>query len=69
MIEKYGVVIDPQEGEKTAADHGVCPACGSKLQEDSNVPKCPKCGTSPFERAPSRSKDGNEKEDSPEKGG
>lgn len=52
-MEKLGVDVD-EELSKQASDDpkGVCPKCGSKLlpAEGVNVPKCPKCGTEPFEK-------------------
>lgn len=48
-MDKYGVETkksDPQT--KEAAEKGVCPICGEKLEE-ANVPKCPRHGVDPFE--------------------
>lgn len=50
-MEKYGVQLDP-EGVKTSEDLMVtqkCGSCGSTLEPTANVPKCPRCGTKPFE--------------------
>jgi predicted RNA-binding Zn-ribbon protein involved in translation (DUF1610 family) len=52
-MEKYGVQLDP-EGVKVSEDLTVtpkCGACGSPLEPTANVPKCPRCGTKPFESA------------------
>lgn len=49
-MEKYGVGIEEQDDGKVAATHDRCPRCGSNLDKDSAVPKCPKCGTEPFEK-------------------
>jgi len=53
-MDKYAVVVDDDAKEKKASEGGsTCPRCGSLLEfPEANVPKCPKCGTSPFERAP-----------------
>jgi NADH pyrophosphatase NudC (nudix superfamily) len=52
-MDKYAVEEDGS-GVKTAdAQEGYCPNCGTKLEpaETTNVLKCPKCGTKPFEDA------------------
>jgi rubrerythrin len=47
--EKLGVVVTkPEEGVKTGAAD-VCPRCGKPVDRSGNVPKCPQCGTEPFE--------------------
>jgi rubrerythrin len=46
-MEKYGVQVD--ETLTKHAREGECPTCGSKLDADTNPPKCPKCGHEPFE--------------------
>jgi predicted RNA-binding Zn-ribbon protein involved in translation (DUF1610 family) len=50
-MEKYAVEIKEEDTkEKTANKRNLsCSFCGSKLEIESNVPKCPKCGTSPWE--------------------
>lgn len=50
-MEKYGVKVDETK-QKTASTQKTCPACGSQLVPEgtTNVPKCPKCGTRPFEK-------------------
>lgn len=55
-MEKYGVQLD-SESIKTSEDLSVtpkCAACGSQLETTANVPKCPRCGTKPFESPGSR---------------
>lgn len=50
-MEKYGVQLD-SDGIKTSEDLTVtprCKDCDSKLETIANVPKCPRCGTRPFE--------------------
>lgn len=50
-MDKYAVAEDGS-GVKTAeAQEGHCPNCGAKLEPaaTTNVLKCPKCGTAPFE--------------------
>lgn len=54
-MDKYGV--DTTDTTKvsedlTASPH--CGACGSRLESSSNVPKCPRCGTKPFESPTTR---------------
>lgn len=54
-MEKYGV--DVTDTAKVSEDLTVtprCGACGSRLESSSNVPKCPRCGTQPFESPPMR---------------
>lgn len=49
-MDKYGV--DTTDTTKVSEDLTVTPCCrdcGSKLETSSNVPKCPRCGTKPFE--------------------
>jgi DNA-directed RNA polymerase subunit RPC12/RpoP len=52
-FEKFGVVEDGDGTKTAAAEKGLCPDCGSKLlpKDESNVLRCPKCGTKPFEKA------------------
>jgi rubrerythrin len=48
-MEKYAVET-PVAEEKIASDSaGVCHQCGASLVKDTNVLKCPNCGTKPFE--------------------
>lgn len=47
--EKLGVVEDNEDAVKTATSERRCPDCGEKLDANANVPKCPRCGTKPFE--------------------
>jgi len=51
-MEKYAVEIE-QEQIKTSEEkvkvQQRCAACGAPLETTSNVPKCPRCGTEPFE--------------------
>jgi len=53
-MEKLGVDIEPADS-KEAAERKIrpdkCPKCGITLLpwEDSNVPRCPNCGTEAFE--------------------
>lgn len=49
-MEKYGV--DTTDTVKVSEDLTVtpkCGACGAPLESTANVPKCPRCGTKPFE--------------------
>jgi len=50
-MDKYAVATDE---EKTKTAHllhkDLCPNCEQPLEEESAIPKCPKCGTEPFER-------------------
>jgi hypothetical protein len=51
MTEKYGVDVGA-DGTKTSEELEVrvkCARCGAPLEETANVPKCPSCGTLPFE--------------------
>ncbi len=51
-MEKLNVEVDQDEAKKASAEAaGKCPRCGAKLlpAEDANVPRCPSCGTEPFE--------------------
>lgn len=48
IMEKYGVEEITPEG-KTAEEEGSCPDCNAKLEEGTNVKKCPKCGVAPFQ--------------------
>jgi hypothetical protein len=50
-MNKYSVVLD-QNKIAAAKLTGNCPDCGQKL-ESLSPPKCPKCGTKPFEDRPS----------------
>lgn len=73
QMEKYGVEQDQSTG-KTAAKAGTCPQCGQQLDADSAVPKCPKCGTKPFEKREestdaNKGQEDNTKEASQEGGG
>ena len=51
-MEKYGVVTDRPDGEKTAAVKLTCPKCGRCVEDilSGGVMKCPECGTEPFEK-------------------
>lgn len=55
-MEKYGVDVDAEipatEKRAEPAPRVACPKCTAPLEarEGVNVPKCPKCGTEPFER-------------------
>ena len=50
-MEKYAVEVD-KEQTKTATKGGIwyCTSCGTRVDPNSNVPKCPSCGTEPFEK-------------------
>ena len=48
VMEKYGVDLG-NEAELVAKVTGECPSCKSAL-ESTSPPKCPNCGTKPFER-------------------
>lgn len=53
-MEKYGVDLDPEQ-PKTAEELRVrprCASCGVALEVNANVPKCPRCGTEPYEPKP-----------------
>ncbi len=44
-MEKYAVQTETKENTKIAYDKNICINCSSMLDRNSNVPKCPKCGT------------------------
>jgi len=47
-MEKYAVQIN--DGlTKLSSKEKLCPICSSILLTTTNIPKCPKCGTEPFE--------------------
>lgn len=46
-MNKYGVVLDRNK-VMTAKLTGLCPDCNTDL-ESKDPPKCPRCGTKPFE--------------------
>lgn len=50
-MEKLGVAVEPEANEKRANSGGlyICPNCGRRVDPNTNVPKCPFCGTEPFE--------------------
>jgi len=51
-MEKLGVDVDPSlEKEASGGTKRVCPKCQTTLlpENESNVPRCPRCGTEPFE--------------------
>lgn len=53
-MEKYGVEVE-KEQVKVSEDLTVkprCAVCGAPLETSANVPKCPQCGTHPWETAP-----------------
>lgn len=73
QMEKYGVEQE-QSTDKTAAKVGTCPSCGQQLEASSAVPKCPKCGTKPFEQKKepaddSKGQEGSAKEEASQEGG
>jgi len=48
-VDKYGYEKQDDDPKvKTAAQKGVCPACGSVTE--GQPPVCPKCGSEPFEK-------------------
>lgn len=52
-MEKLGVEVDGDQ-VKAASEgegNGICPICEQTLLplEEGNVPRCPQCGTKPFE--------------------
>jgi hypothetical protein len=51
-MDKLGV---DEDGDKVKTANAVqpntCPDCGAPLDPESNVAKCPNCGTKPFENA------------------
>lgn len=51
-MDKYGVDTTKVSEDLTVTPR--CRDCGSKLEASSNVPKCPRCGTKPFETPPTR---------------
>jgi nucleoid DNA-binding protein len=70
-MEKYGVELK-DEATLMAKVTGECPACKSKL-DSTEPPKCPNCGTKPFERQSSMNANfailyGKEKDDGSEEG-
>jgi len=50
-MEKLGVETDEKLTKEASGDKKLCPRCGSPLlpATESNVPRCPDCGTEPFE--------------------
>lgn len=52
-MDKYAVEVDPA-AVKTASQgkEPTCPTCGGQLTAGANVPRCPRCGTKPFEVKP-----------------
>lgn len=51
-MEKLGVDTDESLSKEGSGDkRTTCPRCGKALlpPEESNVPRCPDCGTEPFE--------------------
>lgn len=51
-MEKFGVDTDGETAkEASGTPRKTCPRCGGPLlpADDSNVPRCPDCGTEPFE--------------------
>jgi hypothetical protein len=51
-MEKNGVLGSvPLDKTAEAADGVPCPLCREKCVTDGSIPKCPKHGTEPFERA------------------
>ena len=51
-MDKLGVETDESITKEASGDpRKGCPRCGRKLlpSEQSNVPRCPNCGTEPFE--------------------
>ncbi len=56
-MDKYNVQYD-DEKSKTASKDDRCPKCGGPVEYGAMVqkafPYCPKCGTEPFEKKPSK---------------
>lgn len=53
-MDKLGVVTDETLSKEASGEpRRMCPSCGEELlpREGSNVSRCPKCGTKPFESA------------------
>lgn len=49
-MEKYGVdTVDTVKTSETISVRVRCPSCGASLEANTNVLKCPQCGTEPFE--------------------
>jgi exosome complex RNA-binding protein Csl4 len=51
-MEKYGVDINPEHvktSEEKLTTSAKCARCGALLEKVANVPKCPQCGTEPYE--------------------
>lgn len=51
-MDKLGVLTDEQLSKEASGEPcRNCPCCGSPLLpgNESNVPRCPSCGTQPFE--------------------
>ncbi len=54
-MEKYGVDLDPEQAkvaEERVRVEPKCSTCGRPLDTAANVPKCPSCGTEPYEPKP-----------------
>jgi uncharacterized OB-fold protein len=50
-MDKFGVVLEDEDNNKTAADKGRCPKCGEAV--DPTTPRyCNNCGTEPWEKRP-----------------
>lgn len=51
-MEKNGVMGSIPTDKTASAEEGtLCPLCREKCSVDGSIPKCPKHGTEPFERA------------------
>ena len=48
-MEKNSVLGDNRAHAKTAAYGTNCPLCGSRVDNQGSLPRCPKHGTAPFE--------------------
>ena len=54
-MDKYAVDIEPEQVKTSEEKLNVvprCVTCGAPLEINTNVPKCPRCGTAPYEPKP-----------------
>ncbi len=62
-MDKYSVVLEPEDESKTAGAARTCPTCGRTNLPGAGPDRngyvwplwyCPNCGTEPFEKKPSK---------------
>ncbi len=58
MMEKNAVVGSTQSTNIKVASYG-CPICGSRLDLDGSLPRCPHHGTAPFEKSAAMARTNN----------